>query len=226
MCMYSSTDKTKKAGKPIKCWKVLEAVKAPDGTVVYITPYYFQVIGPEQLSGAEPVRPDRDSGYSIQQTCFGNAYRVDGGFIHTFGELNADAMCELMADLSCYIGDSDYWLTESRDNLLRVFPQWKDEWDDEDSVVSHFSLFECEIPAGSEYIAGDYEDRGLKCYASDAVVYRKEIARIAVQLNNATDDGEKWYAEKRYVDPKLRELLERLKEFEAAETEKEDQPCA
>lgn len=149
------------ADKDIRCMKVLEQRK--DG---YITPYRYKHVPDEVISGEEDFAADRSAPGDYElETHFSVSGRarveIGGGAVHTYA----------------YTKDSDKAI---RSEVLFLRRQY---------CPRATVVFECVIPKGTEYIAGEYERH--KCYGSKSIRFVRELLRFDVSPDSPSDPDDR-----------------------------------
>jgi len=80
MCLYSKTDKAKRAIENIVCYKIVIKI---DGDKCYKTPYFHAVINDNIINGKEDFKASGKKNIKENSLDF----CVEGGFVHTFDNL-------------------------------------------------------------------------------------------------------------------------------------------
>lgn len=181
MCMYTRDPKERvNSGGDIWCVKIVEYVEGPDGREHAVTPFMFKRIPEECLTGLpfkpDPVDPDPDPVDPGQDdslipidpeiTC------IEGGYIHTYGELPVGYMASDLYWLCSGIGRAEEYISKAKGEAVGC---------GQNPTVNGVGVWLCRIPCGAKYIRG-YNNNGTDedcvSYVSDRIEFVKEMHRF------------------------------------------------
>lgn len=151
MCLkLNEPTKIKRAENDIVCYKVIEEITIFNDWLglwqtTYLTPCWSKQVPKSVIKGNSDFTPD----YVLCQSTFSE--EVKGGFIHTYQHLTGAVAL--------------------RQNLLAMSEDFRRKT----IKQINYSIYECVIPKGTEYLEGGDEATFCNAYASTAIRFVKKL---------------------------------------------------
>lgn len=163
------------ADKEITCWKIVETLEDRNGDPVLVTPYMFRHIPEDVIDGKRPFWTGQPE-YTYE-LCEGVYNHILKGYIHTFAtprdESEVTLFCKDLDYAIAPVGGAETFMTPDKAMGVPncdVLPK-----------VLSIALYRCVIPAGTEYLKGNYDGSAIKCYASREIVFKEKVAEWDIQ---------------------------------------------